>query len=112
MKIIFFLLCSLSTIYGSDIHKTQKQKKVVLIHGFMNHRSMSSFNFLLKKNDWDVENYKYSSRNKTIEEHAANLVHKLSAISKKDQPINFITFSQLMHFIHNAHICTSHPFNI
>jgi triacylglycerol esterase/lipase EstA (alpha/beta hydrolase family) len=70
-----------------------KKEKLVLVHGFLNHYSMYSMNSIFRKNGWDVENFTYQSRDKTIEEHAQNLVKRLNTISKKDTPINFVAFS-------------------
>lgn len=67
--------------------------KVVLVHGFMIHNSMDRFAIMLQKNGWEVENFKYNSRHKTIEAHGKDLVKRLNEITVDDRPIHFITFS-------------------
>jgi pimeloyl-ACP methyl ester carboxylesterase len=49
----------------------------------------------LKKDHWNVINWKYPSRDYTIPEHGAILVHKLIdlAASKPEKPIHFVTHS-------------------
>ena len=73
-------------------HK-EKKGKVVLIHSIINHRSMHTFKRIMKKNDWDVEQWKYPSLDDTIEAHAKSLVNRLKKIKKDDEPINFVAFS-------------------
>jgi hypothetical protein len=67
--------------------------RIVLVHGFMNQRSMNTFNRLLKKNGWEVTNWKYPSRDKTINEHAHDLVTKLGEIPEDGKPTHLIGFS-------------------
>lgn len=86
----FLLGLALST---SLVAAPKEKPQVVLIHGIINHRSMSTFNRLLKKDGWDVENYKYSTRSQTIQEHGAALAKRLKEVARDDKPMNFIAFS-------------------
>jgi pimeloyl-ACP methyl ester carboxylesterase len=85
MKGFFFLLLfSISLI---------AEGKVVLVHGFINQRSMNAFSRLLKKNDWQVINWKYPSRDKTIQDHANDLVKMLHTLEDNNTPTHLIGFS-------------------
>jgi pimeloyl-ACP methyl ester carboxylesterase len=73
-----------------------KDDTVVCIHGFLGHPS--TMHFLKKgfqKNGWEVVNWKYPSRDKTIQEHAQVLVESMQewAASKPLQPLHFVAHS-------------------
>ena len=85
MKAIFLSFIVSLSLFGEG--------RVVLVHGFMNQRSMNTFNRLLKKNDWEVTNWKYPSRDKTISDHAHDLVIKLREIPNDGKPTHLVGFS-------------------
>lgn len=86
MKLLFALLFSLSILSAQD--------QVVCIHGFMGGKwTMSFLKKNLKKDGWDVVNYKYKSRDDTIEGHANQLCQTLSKLKKSGEPIHFVTHS-------------------
>ncbi|MCH9617014.1 MAG: hypothetical protein SP4CHLAM5_06400 [Chlamydiia bacterium] len=91
MKIFAFLI--FLALQAHPLMANSKKEKLILIHGFMNHRSMNSMNGIFRKNGHDVENYKYKSRDKTIKAHAKDLVARLNALSDINTPINFVAFS-------------------
>lgn len=66
---------------------------VVTVHGFMN--SNISMKLIGKQlpNDWQILNWEYPSRNKTIFEHGQDLVIELQKIRKKNEPIHFVGHS-------------------
>jgi triacylglycerol esterase/lipase EstA (alpha/beta hydrolase family) len=73
-----------------------KSGTVVLVHGFLRKSgNMSALARSLAKDGWRVENWSYPSRDKTIEEHAGDLVQKLAEIAKEhpNKPISFVTHS-------------------
>lgn len=74
----------------------QKKRSAVLVHGFF--RTKLNMYFIaksLKKDNFEVFNWRYKSRDKYINEHAEDLVKELIEISKKrpNEPINFVTHS-------------------
>jgi pimeloyl-ACP methyl ester carboxylesterase len=85
MKQLFFLLFVSTYLVAEG--------KVVLVHGFINQRSMNSFSRLLKKNGWEVTNWKYPSRDKIIQEHADDLVKTLNNLKDDNTPTHLIGFS-------------------
>ena len=69
---------------------------VVCIHGFLG--STWNMCFLaknLRKNQWDVDNWRYSSRENLISEHGAKLAQHLIKLAKKrpKKPIHFVAHS-------------------
>lgn len=92
MKSYLFFLILLLQI--QPLTADVKKEKLVFIHGLMNPYSMNSMHKMFRKNGWDVENYKYPSRDKTIEKHAQDLVLKLKDLdSNNGRPMNFVAFS-------------------
>ncbi|MEM7175514.1 MAG: alpha/beta fold hydrolase [Chlamydiota bacterium] len=69
---------------------------LVCIHGFLG--SPWNMCFLaknLRKNQWDVDNWRYSSRKLCISEHGAQLAQHLAKLAKKrpQKPIHFVAHS-------------------
>jgi len=76
--------------------KNLKKQTLVCVHGFF--RTKLNMYFIeksLKKDNFEVYNWRYKSRDKYINEHAEDLVEKLIEIAKKNpnEPINFVTHS-------------------
>ncbi len=73
-----------------------KSGSVVLVHGFLRSRmNMSAIEYTLHQDDWEVLNWGYPSRKKSIQDHSAALVLELKKISQKNpgKPISFVTHS-------------------
>ena len=79
---------------GED--KNQKKQTHVCVHGFFRTKlNMYLIEKSLKKDNFEVFNWRYKSRDKYINEHAEDLVKELIEIAKKNpsKPINFVTHS-------------------
>ena len=90
-SVIFFIL----SIF-SPIKEVPNKQTVVLIHGFMgNQFNLTPIRYSLKKEGYRVINFSYPSREKNIEDHAADLVAVLNDIASnnKGEPIYFVTHS-------------------
>lgn len=72
--------------------QNNKKEKLVLIHGFMNNRSMYPMTGIFKKNGWDVEHFLYPSREKSIAANAELLAQRLQKINN-NETMHFIAFS-------------------
>ncbi|NGX34157.1 MAG: hypothetical protein K1060chlam1_00507 [Candidatus Anoxychlamydiales bacterium] len=86
-----------------------KKPVVICVHGFF--RTKLNMYFIeksLKKDNFEVLNWRYKSRDKYINEHANDLVNELIEISKKNpnEPINFVTHSMGGLVLRNA---INHP---
>ncbi len=89
MKFLLVLLAVLNMGVGVG-----SDEVVVCVHGFMrNESSMSTVVRAFEKEGCTVVNWSYSSRKKTIEGHAADLVVSLNELSCQGKPINFVTHS-------------------
>lgn len=91
LKLLFFTTLTYSSLFFAN-----QNDYLVCIHGFMG--APWNMHFLeknLEKDEWDVVNWKYPSRDYLIAEHAENLVQKLIDLTnqKPEQPIHFITHS-------------------
>jgi pimeloyl-ACP methyl ester carboxylesterase len=84
-------LCTVSLMAGPA---SAPRGKVILIHGIVNHRSMSTLNRQFKRDGWDVINWKYPSTKKTIDEHGRDLAEAIRNISTDNEtPIHYVAFS-------------------
>ena len=87
----WFIFCTVSLMSEPA---RPSQGKVILIHGIINHRSMSTLNRQFKRDGWDVINWKYPSTKKTIEEHGRDLAAAIRNISNDSEtPIHYVAFS-------------------
>ncbi|MCH9811929.1 hypothetical protein K0U07_04095 [bacterium] len=92
MKLCFYYFLPLLLLSCNLEANSQKKEKLVLIHGFMNHRSMYPMKGIFKKNGWDILHFTYPSWSKSIQENAELLVKELQQINE-DQKIHFVAFS-------------------
>ncbi len=93
---MFKLLLFLLSILTFPLFSADKDDYVVCIHGFMG--APWNMHFLeknLRREGWDVVNWKYASRDRFIAEHAEQLVQNLIDLAevKAGQPIHFVTHS-------------------
>ncbi len=96
LRVLFTLLVLQNCAFADIENNAPKNGIVVLVHGFMRKAgNMSMMQSSLKKEGWSVENWSYPSKEKYIEEHAEDLVYRLSEISKQHAgvPISFVTHS-------------------
>lgn len=87
-----FLLIASAPLYSS----VEPDEKIVLIHGFFGASwNLKYHEYMLKKHGLDTILWDYSSREKTIQMHAEDLVTFLQneAVNHPGQPIHFVTHS-------------------
>jgi predicted alpha/beta hydrolase family esterase len=92
IKKLFVLLI----IISSSLFSNSKSSSVVCIHGFIGGKwCMHFIGKNLKKDNWNVVNWKYSSRDCLIETHGKRLVKEINSIATKnpEKPINFVAHS-------------------
>ncbi|NGX44031.1 MAG: hypothetical protein K1060chlam3_00189 [Candidatus Anoxychlamydiales bacterium] len=99
--LLFLVILQIKPIKSkADVMKAQdenlKKQTLVCVHGFF--RTKLNMYFIeksLKKENFEVYNWRYKSRDKYINEHAQDLVKELIEIAKKkpNEPINFVTHS-------------------
>lgn len=91
-KSVLVLVFFLFSLYAKEIELNKD--RVLLIHGIINHSSMTSLNRRFKQDGWEVINWKYPSTKRTIEEHGKELSNYLKELSKEsDTPIHYVAFS-------------------
>ena len=76
--------------------KAPKNETIVCLHGFLRTKwSMARITKFMQKEGYRVVNHGYPTRDKTIEDHGADLIDVLAELSKKfpGQPIHFVTHS-------------------
>jgi len=83
-------------ILGHSLFSAEKGDTLVCVHGFMG--APWNMHFLaknLRRDGWDVVNWKYPSRDRTISEHGEQFLLKLIDLAerKPGQPIHFVTHS-------------------
>ena len=86
-KFIILLFCTTSLFAG---------RHAITVHGFISHPiMMTRIKSNLEKEGFDVVNWSYKTRRKTIEDHGADLVVKLQEMAKEhpNEPIDFVTHS-------------------
>lgn len=94
-KLIFLITLLGNSALAKD-NIPPKSDTVIFVHGFLRtSKNMSALASSFKKDGWHVENWSYPSRQKYIEEHAKDLVHRLNQIAKTQpgKPISFVTHS-------------------
>ncbi|MCH9621286.1 MAG: hypothetical protein K0U10_06845 [Gammaproteobacteria bacterium] len=93
MKQLLFTLLITGALQANKADISPKKEKVVLVHGILNPYTMRTFRRVMTVRNWEVEDWRYPSRDKTIEEHADDLVKSLQNVSKDGKPINFVAYS-------------------
>lgn len=94
MKWLFLLVIFLQT--SSLYCDSTKDDYVIGIHGFLGHPSTMHFlKKRLQKEGWEMINWKYPSRDRTIQEHAQKLVNNMQdwASKKPMRPLHFVAHS-------------------
>lgn len=90
-KIYFFLIISSFSLFS-----TETNPSVVCIHGFLGGKwTMHYLGKNIKREGFDVLNWKYPSTKRSIQSHSHHLVQELRSISenKPNKPIHFVTHS-------------------
>lgn len=85
-----------SALFNSLPEQLIKNDFLICIHGFLGGSwNMHFLEKSFKKEGWLVINWEYSSRSKSIEDHAESLVKELIKLAseKKGQPIHFVAHS-------------------
>ncbi len=93
-KRLFLFAITMSTSFLHSI--TIKEDSLVCIHGFLGAKwNMLFIAASFASEGWNVTNWGYQSREKTIEEHALDLVNELQilAYERPNQPIHFVAHS-------------------
>jgi|GEM_PF-2684555 len=92
LKRILTFVCSTLLLHSEPL--PSKKGKVVLIHGIVVHNSMSSLHRHFKREGWEVLDWRYPSREKSISDHGKDLSAALKNFNRDEKtPIHYIAFS-------------------